>query len=182
MTEVTAPEAPEENYGALIEPATLKIERLLPGPIDRVWAYLTESDLRRQWLASGDMSPQAGSTFELTWRNDELTETPSAKRPETKGVQHTQQSTMVVFEPPHRLAYNWGHVGDVEFTLAQEGAHIRLTLIHRRIPDRATLLGVGAGWHAHLDFLVARLSGATMEPFWDRWGQLQDDYAQRLFG
>ena len=44
-----------DPYGRLIEPATLKIERLLPGPIERVWAYLTESDLRRQWLASGEM-------------------------------------------------------------------------------------------------------------------------------
>ena len=42
-------------YGELIEPTTLKIERLLPGPIERVWSYLTESDLRRQWLASGRM-------------------------------------------------------------------------------------------------------------------------------
>ncbi len=28
-----------------------------------------------------------------------------------------------------------------------------LTLIHRRLPDRATLLKVGAGWHMHLDIL-----------------------------
>lgn len=52
-------------YGRLVEPATLKIERELPGPIERVWAYLTDSSLRRQWLASGDMSLQAGSTFEF---------------------------------------------------------------------------------------------------------------------
>ena len=30
-------------YGVLTEPATLKIQRLLPGPIERVWAYLTEA-------------------------------------------------------------------------------------------------------------------------------------------
>ena len=46
-TKLTAPDA----YGVLTEPATLKIQRLLPGPIERVWAYLVESDLRRQWLA-----------------------------------------------------------------------------------------------------------------------------------
>ena len=37
-----------EAYGELIEPATLKIERLLPGPIERIWSYLTDSELRRQ--------------------------------------------------------------------------------------------------------------------------------------
>ena len=36
------------SFGSLIEPATFKIQRLLPGPIDRVWAYLTDSNLRRQ--------------------------------------------------------------------------------------------------------------------------------------
>ena len=30
-----------DTYGALIEPATLKIQRLLPGPIERIWAYRT---------------------------------------------------------------------------------------------------------------------------------------------
>ena len=49
MTELATLDA----YGVLTEPATLKIQRVLPGPIERVWAYLTESELRRQWLAAG---------------------------------------------------------------------------------------------------------------------------------
>ena len=36
-----------DAYGVLTEPQTLKIERLLPGPIERVWAYLTDSELRQ---------------------------------------------------------------------------------------------------------------------------------------
>ena len=177
MTEVIAPDA----YGTLIEPATLKIERLLPGPIDRVWAYLTDSDLRRQWLASGEMKPEPGSIFELTWRNDELDDPSTTPRPDSPG-HHTQQSRMVAFEPPHRLAYHWEGVGDVEFTLAEEGPDVRLTLIHQRIPDRGTLLGVSAGWHAHLDVMVARLTGWTMAPFNTTRERLKEDYAQRLFG
>jgi uncharacterized protein YndB with AHSA1/START domain len=51
MTELSTFEA----YGVLTEPATLKIQRLLPGPIERVWAYLTDSELRRRWLAAGEM-------------------------------------------------------------------------------------------------------------------------------
>jgi uncharacterized protein YndB with AHSA1/START domain len=27
-----------DDYGELIEPATLKIQRVLPGPVERVWA------------------------------------------------------------------------------------------------------------------------------------------------
>ena len=54
-----------DAYGVLIEPTTLKIQRLLPGPIERVWAYLTESDLRRQWLAAGEMEMKVGAPFTL---------------------------------------------------------------------------------------------------------------------
>ena len=70
-----------DDYGVLTEPATLKIQRLLPGPIERVWAYLTESNLRRKWLAAGEMEMRPGAPFEFVWRNDEL-ETPPGKRPE----------------------------------------------------------------------------------------------------
>ena len=54
-----------ELYGVLTDPVTLRIERRLPGPIERIWSYLTDGELRRQWLASGDMKLEAGSSFEL---------------------------------------------------------------------------------------------------------------------
>ena len=38
-----------DGHGRLVEPTTLEIQRLLPGPIERVWAYLTDDALRRQW-------------------------------------------------------------------------------------------------------------------------------------
>src|SRR6266702_3266314 len=66
-------------YGSLIEPTTLKIQRLLPGPVERIWAYLTDSDLRRKWLAAGAMEMKLGAPFELTWRNDELSDPPGAR-------------------------------------------------------------------------------------------------------
>ena len=70
----------KDPYGTLIEPATLKIQRLLPGPIERVWAYLTQSDLRRQWLAAGEMDMKVGAPFEFVWRNGELTIHPASVR------------------------------------------------------------------------------------------------------
>mgnify|MGYP006194610053 CR=1 FL=1 len=44
-----------DAYGRVTEPATLVIERLLPGPASRIWAYLTDADMRRKWLADGEM-------------------------------------------------------------------------------------------------------------------------------
>ncbi len=49
-----------------------------------------------------------------------------------------------------------------------------------RPPDRAMTLMVGAGWHIHLDILVAHSLGTTPEPFWDGWSRLKTDYDLRL--
>ena len=29
------------SYGVVTEPGTVRIERLLPGPAERIWSYLT---------------------------------------------------------------------------------------------------------------------------------------------
>ncbi len=47
---------PRSTYGVLTTPATLTMERLLPGPMERAWAVLVDSDLRRHWLAAGAMA------------------------------------------------------------------------------------------------------------------------------
>jgi uncharacterized protein YndB with AHSA1/START domain len=175
MTERELPDA----HGVLTEPATLKIQRRLPGPIERVWAYLTESDLRRQWLAAGQMEMKVGTPFELVWRNDELTN-PPGQRPAGFSAEHRMQSRVVELDPPRKLVIAWGAGGDVSFELQPRGNEVLLTVIHRRLPDRATMLKVGAGWHMHLDVLVARVTGKEPEPFWDGWSRLHKEYDQRL--
>ena len=59
------------------------------------------------------------------------------------------------------------------FELEPKGKGVLLTVIHRRLPDRSTMLKVSAGWHMHLDVLVARASGEEPAPFWDGWSRLQ---------
>jgi uncharacterized protein YndB with AHSA1/START domain len=168
-----------DAYGILIEPATLKIQRLLPGPIERVWAYLTESELRSRWLASGAMQGQKDTPFEFVWRHDELA-CPPSKRPEGFPEEHRMQCQMREFDPPHKLAFTWGSGSDVSIELVSQGKQVQLTLIHRRIPDRSSMLNIGAGWHAHLDVLVASVGETPAEPFWDSWQRLKQEYDQRL--
>lgn len=168
-----------DSYARLIEPATLEIQRIMPGPIERIWAYLTESDLRRQWLASGAMDLLPGSDFELVWRNDELTD-PPGKRPAGMDEEHRMVCRLVEADPPHRLVFEFGPHGEVTFTLEPAGGRVLLTLIQRRIPTRKTMLSVSAGWHAHLDLLVARASGVTPKPFWDGREALLAEYDRRL--
>jgi uncharacterized protein YndB with AHSA1/START domain len=168
-----------DAYGRLTGPMTLTIQRILPGPIERIWAYLTESDLRKKWLAAGVMGLKPGTSFEFVWRNAELND-PPAQRPEGHSEEHRLTCEITECEPPHRLAITWGRSDGVTFELEPKGAKVLLTVTHRRLPDRETMLMVGAGWHAHLDVLVARANGEEPAPFWDSWLRLREEYARRL--
>ena len=168
-----------DAYGTLIEPTTLKIQRLLPGPIERIWAYLTDSDLRRKWLAAGAMEMKVGAPVEFVWRNGELNDPPSP-RPADFPEEHRMQSRITELDPMRKLSIAWNNSGDVTFELEPKGQGVLLTVIHRRLPDRSTLLKVGAGWHMHLDVLVARASGKEPAPFWEGWSSLRDEYDRRL--
>jgi uncharacterized protein YndB with AHSA1/START domain len=176
MTDLAALDA----YGALKETSTLTIRRLLPGPIGRVWAYLTDSDLRRQWLAAGEMELKVGAPFAFVWRNSELTN-PPGQRPDGFSEEHRLKSRITELDPPRKLAFDWGASGGVSIELSPtQGDRVLLTLIHRRVGERATLVNVSAGWHAHLDLLVARTTGKTPGPFWDGLRRLQSEYDRRL--
>lgn len=167
------------THGVVTEPGTLKLERLLPGPIERVWAYLTESDLRRRWLAAGEMPVKLDASFELVWRNDELTN-PPGKRPEGFAEVQRMQSRITELDPPRRLAISWGSSDGVSFDLEPRGQDVLLTVVHRRLPDRAAILMFGAGWHMHLDILASRMRGTEPEPFWDGWMRLRAEYDKRM--
>ena len=168
------------DYGVLGAEGTLTVKRLLPGPIDRVWAYLTESDLRRQWLAAGAMEMKQGSRFEMVWRNDELTDPPGNK-PDGFDNEHRMEGEITELDPPRKLSISWGTTGGVSFELDPAGDQVLLTLTHGRIPERSTQLNISAGWHAHLDVLAARLAGQEHPaPFWDHWSGLKAEYEQRI--
>jgi uncharacterized protein YndB with AHSA1/START domain len=171
--------APLNAFGVLTEPATLTIQRLVPGPVERVWAYLTDDGLRRRWLAAGVMEMKVGAPVELVWRNDELTD-PPGRRPEGFAAEQRMQSQITELDPPRRLAITWAGTGQVSFDLEPIGGGVLLTLTHRRLPDRDSLLTIGAGWHMHLDLLEVLARGTTAEPFWDGWARLRREYDRRM--
>jgi uncharacterized protein YndB with AHSA1/START domain len=175
MTDIATLDA----YATAADPTAMTIQRLLPGPIDRAWAYLTESDLRAKWLASGRMEFAVDAPFTLTWRNDTLTD-PPGERPEGSSAEHSMECRMMEVDPPRKLAFTFGPHGVVSFELTPRGERVLLTLVHSRTPNRGTLLSVSAGWHAHLDILASRLGGAPTEPFWDSVKRLRGEYESRL--
>ena len=90
------------------------------------------------------------------------------------------QSRIIEIEPPRRLSFAWEGSGDVSIALEPQGDEVLLTLIHRRLPSRGMMIGVSAGWHAHLDLLAARARGETPTRFWDSVRRLREEYEGRI--
>jgi uncharacterized protein YndB with AHSA1/START domain len=171
MTDMTS----LSRHAFMTEPLALTIQRKLPGPIERIWDYVTDSGLRSQWLASGTMPTEPGGTFELVWRNDELSDDP-AGRPDGFPEEQRMQSEIIAFDAPRRVVFSWPPAGEVSIELQAVGEDVLLTLTHRRISDRRNMVMVGAGWHAHLDILAAKAAGEKPDAFWPSWLRHRDEY------
>ncbi|MEO8153862.1 MAG: SRPBCC family protein [Rhizobacter sp.] len=169
----------ESSFGVLTAPSTLTLKRTLPGPIERVWSYITDSELRKQWLAAGDLKPQPGAPFELVWRNDELSASPS-ERPVGYSEESRATCRVTEIEPMRKLSFHWPGVGDVSFELDPMGDDVVLTVTHRQLPDRQMTVMVGAGWHMHCDILVSRIQGVKPGSFWSGWARLRNEYDRRI--
>jgi uncharacterized protein YndB with AHSA1/START domain len=64
------------DYATSPEPGTVRLERLLPGPIERVWEYLTDAQKRATWLAGGVFDLRVGGVTRLEFRHDTLSAEP----------------------------------------------------------------------------------------------------------
>ncbi len=167
-----------DAFAAMTEGSTLVIQRWLPGPAERVWRYLTDSELRRKWLASGEMELVAGTPLELVWRNDDLSDADDP-RPGEFAEEQRMQSRVIEVDPMRMLRIAWG-TGDVTFTLKEKAERVLLTVTHRGLEDPDERRVTAPGWHMHLDILVAALSGTRPPSFWSGWTRLQDVYDGRL--
>lgn len=170
-----------DPFAALVEPATLRIERRLPGPLERVWECLTRSELRARWLAAGEMDLRPGAPFTFTWRNDDLSASASERPAGTPEVM-TMESRIIEARAPVRLVFSWGESGEVAIDLSPDGNEVLLCLVHRRIAEATDRLMIAAGWHMHLDILRAVLADETPPSFWAGWMTLKEVYAERLPG
>ena len=170
------------DYGVITEAGAIRFERLLPGPIERVWEYLTVPDKRRLWLADGPMDLRPGGEMELIWHNSELAR-PDESVPEKFAPyagEHRMKGRILRVEPPRLLVHSWDEDAEVIYELAERGDKILLTLTNRKLPSRADVVGVAGGWHTHLEVLAARLEGREGPRFWDIVEQVEREYEARI--
>jgi uncharacterized protein YndB with AHSA1/START domain len=172
-----------EPFGILLDQRSLRLERMLPGPIERVWAYITESDKRAKWLAPGEWDLRAGGRILLSVNNENLSadkETPERFK-DSKGKQVTGKITRI--EPPRLLVFEWTmdpEPSEVTFELTPKGDEVSLVITHRRLPSRDVLVRVSTGWHTHVGVLIDVLSGKEPRPFWKTFLKLDEEYEKRI--
>ena len=172
------------DQGKLIGPNTLHFERLLPGPIKKVWDYLTDSELRGRWFASGITELKPKGKIEFHFKHDHLSD---EKDPiPEKYAEHAEGSKsegeVIEVNAPYLLKYSWGDDGIVTYKLTErENNQVLLELTHEKLSkDIDFRVGVMAGWHTHLNILRDRLERKAPKGFWSVHTPLEEFYIKSL--
>jgi uncharacterized protein YndB with AHSA1/START domain len=163
----------------VIEPGTVKLERLLPGPIERVWAYITESDKRAKWLCAGEFDLRVGGKVTLEFDNSRL----SGEQNPPGREAHVSGGVITRLQAPRLLAHTWEWKGadtEVTYELTPRGKEVLLTIVHRRIEGRDLVANVMGGWDVHTGILEDLLKGVAPRPFWRTQEKLATEYGATL--
>lgn len=176
----------KNDFGILTDKETIVFKRLLLGSIEQIWACLTESEHKAKWLAGGDVEPFVGGKVthhfnhpSLSDENEELPEKYS-----DIGETSTSFGKVTQYSPYSLLAYTWDEgdwgTSEVIFELSeQEPGSVLLVLTHKRIPDNKDFkIGLGAGWHTHLNILRDVLEGNSAKGFWKVHMPLENKYGE----
>lgn len=169
-----------EKLGEIIAPGTIRFERSLPGTIEKVWSYLTESEKRGKWLAKGEMELFEGGQVHLHFLHQELSPAPDTVPEKYRDMKdgHHFTGRMLKVQAPHLLSFTWGDDSEVTMELTPQGDRVLLVLTHRKLEDNAkTRSSVGGGWHTHLAILMANLENTTPPPFWKTHLAVESIYA-----
>nr|NUR38357.1 ATPase [Sphingomonas sp.] len=163
-------------------PDAIRLERLLDAPVEKVWRYLTEAELRSQWFMGGTDATGVGE-FDLLVDHDRLSDE-AVPYPESyasfKGATWTEK--VIRFEPPRLLetTFQSGKNGTVKYELFPEGERTRLVLTHGGITSGTGAQDFGSGWNSHLTVLEERLAGRGVKNFWALHARSKEAVAKAL--
>ncbi|MBC7897952.1 MAG: SRPBCC family protein [Cytophagaceae bacterium] len=137
---------------------TLRFERRIAHPIERVWCAITEPEGLAAWFPAA-MHGERRAGAELTFAF------PDEQYP-------TRGGRMLTFDPPHTLEFDWN--GDLlRFELQPHGAGTSLVFTHT-FADVGKSARDASGWTWCLDALDAHLGGRAAP-------DLAPEYFERLF-
>jgi uncharacterized protein YndB with AHSA1/START domain len=174
------------DYGELIAEDTVRFERILPGPIERVWSFLVEPEKRARWLCGGETEPTVGGRVEMHFHNASLSSEADIAPPEKYKdmAEHvTFFGSVVAYEPPRLLCHSWdfeGESSEVTYELTEQQDQVKLVLTHRRLNSRKEIVSVCGGWHTHLDILLDVLEEKSPGPFWKNHTAIEAEYENRV--
>lgn len=163
-------------------PGEVRLVRLLPGPIERVWDFIADPEKRARWFCGGLLEQKAGGRFVFAMHHKNLApdETPPAEYAKVQDPGVTFEGRVIRCEPPRLLVFTFG--GDdsvVTFDLQSEGEKVRLLVIHRASGDDLQQIGnFASGWHIHFSMLIALLENTPRPPFWSEHAKLKAMYCR----
>ena len=163
----------------VVEPGTVKVERLLSGPVERVWAYITESDKRARWLAAGEFELRVGGKVRLEFDNGRLPNEKNLPAKYKESGKGQFEGVITRLEPLRLLAHTWRWDSvetEVSYELAPRGKQVLLTIVHRKL-SKELVSKVMGGWDVHSGILEDILNGAAPRPFWATHDKLSPEYA-----
>ncbi len=172
-----------DKDGVVLDASTIRFERLLPGPIERVWAYLTESEKRRQWFAAGEYELKKGGKANLFFQHKNISR-PGTEAPEQFRKMHEEghnwDGKILEVDAPRLLIMTFGEHSEVTYELTEQSkGEVLLTLTHTKLTLN-DMKNVGPGWHAHLAILAGRLNDRDDVDFWALWLKMQKHYGEML--
>lgn len=135
--------------GRFIRQPAVRFERILPGPIEHVWEFLTKTERLPGWFGHGVIEPRVGGAVNLLDGH-------------IRGV-------VTQWRPPRLLVYTWNvfSPGDeesrypesyVKFELEPRGKEVLLILTHLPVLEQFEKQNA-MGWHTFLDMVSAATRG-----------------------
>ncbi|MCA1748549.1 MAG: hypothetical protein LC634_03110 [Sphingomonadales bacterium] len=106
----------KEEFGTQLESGALRFVRDLPGPIERVWAYLVDPGKRGEWFCGGTMGHAPGDEFTMAFDHDRLSHErlPEAHAEMRGGIK--MPGRVAAIEPARLLAFEGiGEDAEVRF-------------------------------------------------------------------